>query len=195
MKQSEMIEVMLEELGILYNASPGERSIKKLKGLFKKFKEFKFDKDRIADYIDFCFKRMKKVVKEKEKKSSVDYFVAIVASEKTFKQYLDFVRIKGEVREENPIAESQEPEEEEIKINGHRYIKILSDPDREIFFCPDVIKFLIKDYSDMVPKFYRLAQYNRKHPDKEITMNTIKEFIKNSSNWWGMDYAIRREKS
>jgi hypothetical protein len=125
---------------------------------------------------------MKSTVKEPEKRAGVDYFVAIITSERTLKQYLDFLRIKGEGKSEY-IAED---EETTISINKQKYIKIISDDDRDIFFCGGLIKFLIKDYSEFVPKLYTLSQYNKKYPEKSINMlsknatNTALEEIENA---------------
>jgi hypothetical protein len=181
MKQKDILETILSELGMLYKTPPGEKSIKKFKVLFKKFGALDFDDESIKDYIDFCYKKMKKMVKEPEKRAGVNYFSAIIASEKMFTQYLDLQRIKGEALRDNPVEQDEMNDERIMHVGRDIYHRIKEDGDRSIFFCPIKIKFLIKDYSEMIPKVYRLSTYNFMHPEKKITMDTIeKDMIK-----WG----------
>ena len=181
MTKKEMLNIVIGELSIFYNSIPAERSLKKIKDIFQRFKTLKFEREDIIYYIDFCYKQMEKTVKDAVRRSSVDYFVAIVSSDKTFLRYLDYLRAKGEVVNEPQIEVSPyDDPNEAITFNGLTYHKIISTVDRDIFLCPTAIKFLIRDYNDLVPRFYTLMTYNVKYPDKKITWETIKDIIKES---------------
>jgi hypothetical protein len=177
MLQKEMLEFVLSELKLFYNASPGKKSIAKMNDLFRRFKILEFDKKDIINYIDFCYKRMKKTVKNVEKRAGVDYFVAIVASDKTMKSYFDFLRAKGDMVKDNPV-ESEEEDDSIIKMNGNVYQRIMIEEDRVIYFCPAIIRFLIKDFSEMIPKVHTLSFYNNAYPEKKITMDTVKKHMR-----------------
>jgi hypothetical protein len=175
MKFSEIIETLLAEIRVFYIAKPKDASMKKIKVVARKMNKLTFTEDDVIDYVDFCYKKLKKV-KEVGKRSSVDYFIGILASDGEIGRFLDFKKAKGELKSESTTEDTED--DDILKVNGLTYHKIMSDQDRDIFLCPVKIKFMIRDCSRFVPKLYTLNQYNELYPEKKITYETIKPLIK-----------------
>ena len=174
MKYTEVMETLRAETAVFYRAKPGVASIKKMKVLGRKINKLDLDEDAVISYVDFCYKKLKKI-KDTGKRSSVDYFVGILGTEKTFDSFLDFRRTTGELRQEDPTEDDDN--DDTLRINGITYNKILSEEDRDIFWSEQEFGMMVRDLSRMIPKIMSLKEYNQIYPDNKVTVNTIKHLI------------------
>ena len=175
---SYQMKVILVELGVLFRANPNDADMKRIHSTAKVMESGRWTDEEISDYIDYCVKIFNKMVKDPVDRSNVSNFTRFFTSTKMLLRYADYKDTKESIKRENPIETDDEDDDSTMHIGGHTYYRIKKEEDREIFFCPILVRFLIKDYSGMVPKIYRLSQYNKHYPENLITTDTVKGLIK-----------------
>lgn len=180
-KISHQMKLILNDLGELFRAKPNDSDMKRIQSVSKIIEAGRWTDEDISDYIDYCIKIFNKIVKTPMDRSNVSNFTRFFTSPKMLHRYADYKDTQETIKRENPV-ETDDEDDSTMRIGGRIYHKIKTEKDRDIYFCPIFIKFLVKDYNGMVPKIYRLAQYNAHYPEKKITMETVEELIKKK---WG----------
>jgi len=176
-KRTREMDVIMEQLSHLFRATTSHSDLQRISKAANILHDLGYSKKDVAYYIDYCIKIFKKIVKNPNQRGDVSNFTRFFTSQKMIDRHQDYLNTLDEIKEESPI-EQEDDDEPTMRVGGHIYHRLRTDDDRDIFFCPITIKFLIKDYSEMVPKIYRLSTYNAMYPERKITMDTVEKLIR-----------------
>lgn len=177
MKQIEIEKILCDEFSIYYSKTPSPKSLIKLHAVIKEMTNLEFTKQDIISYVEYCY-RTTRSVKDINKRSSIDYFVAVCASISLWPKFLDYFDAKKAVDEETGEEESPPPNEDDsILWEGKPYVPIGTIGNIDIFFNSEKTKLIIRDNSLIIPKYERLVTWNKKHPKNKVGEEKLIELL------------------
>jgi hypothetical protein len=136
-----------------------------------------FVEQDVISYVEYCY-RTTRSVKDVNKRSSIDYFVAVCASINMWPKFLDYFDANREVNEETGEEDTTPLDTEaDITWEGKQYKPIGTVGDVDIFFNQQKTKLIVRDNSLFVPKYERLHRWNKKHPNKTIGEEKLVELL------------------
>ena len=154
-----------------FNTKPAPASEKKLKELYSRIRHMKWDRDTIEDYVEYVYKKHR-ALRDRNKRSSVDYFVGILTSKRNIDQFKDFQKYAPKER-----TPSGTEEEKTVDFKGNEYTFLTEIPIvAEIYFYQkpdDRFLFVVRDLAMTPPRLSFLSKFNKTFPDKKINKSKL----------------------
>jgi len=171
MKIKEIEKQITSRLRDLFSARPSQKSKMKITEAAKQIRRNKWTADTIDDYIEFSYNGLLKI-RDRYKKSNVNYFVAIMSNKENMNYFVDFNK------EQYKVGTEDQQDETAVSYKG-RDFNYLDDIDDfgEIYFHEDIEKerfiFVVRDLSGPSPKLMFLKAFNEEFPDRAISRKAM----------------------
>jgi hypothetical protein len=157
------LEIILNNVKDAYKTKPNPKSTIRLEELACKISESSWRDDIIEEYVSFAYSRLK-YMKDRWKRSSVDYFIAILTGDKTFTSFLDYVAADN--------TDKPELTEETISFKGKEYTPLVTKDDLDIFYNynakTDKISFVVRNLKFDIPQMEFLSTHNKENPENKL---------------------------
>jgi hypothetical protein len=174
MKIKHIEQTVLGSMADAFSARPAEKSKKKLKELYSKIRHMLWDKEQIEDYVKFTYEKHQKV-RDRFKRSSIDYFIAILTNRENIRSFKDYV--KHDDKKATPTDRGNA--DIVVTYKGNEFILLEDIDEGEIYFHEDIEKekfiFVVRDLSENMPRLMYLKTFNKKFPSRKISRSRMNQ--------------------
>jgi hypothetical protein len=116
--------------------------------------------------MEFTY-RQQQAVKDRGKRSNVDYFIAILTNRENVRGFLDFMKY-----DDKKIATDSGNIDPVMTYKGREFILLEDIDNGEIYYHEDIEKgkfsFVVRDLSQDLPRLMFLKKFNSRFPTRKI---------------------------
>jgi len=169
MQISEIEKIIYERIREIFTAPASKKSEEKIEALAAKIRKLGWGKETTIEYFEYAYKTLSKV-KDRMKRSSVNYFIAIMTGDNNFLGFIDYLA--------SASTDEKTEAEDTIEYKGRSYIPLgHSIGNIEVHYCrrkgDGKFMFLLTDYSKTPPRMGYLSKYNKVYPEKKIKRSKL----------------------